>query len=80
MLLRSLPLFAALLLVGSAMGQTKGKNKNKDKNTAEGPHKDLYLPVECHVTANGGPTDQITPPSGRHCQKSSSSAKLAKST
>ncbi len=60
MLLRSLPLFAALLLVGSAMGQTKGKNKNKDKNTAEGPHKDLYLPVECHVTANGGPTDQIT--------------------
>ena len=60
MRLRSIPFLAALLLVGSAMGQTKGKNKNKDKNTAEGPHKDLYLPVECHVTANGGPTDLIT--------------------
>jgi hypothetical protein len=60
MLLRSLPLLAALLLVGSVMGQNKGKNKNKDKNTGEGPHKDLYLPVECLITANGGSTDKIT--------------------
>lgn len=58
MLIRSIPFMAALLLVGTAMGQTKGKNKNK--NNAEGPHKDLFLPVECHVTANGGPTDNVT--------------------
>lgn len=59
MLIRSLPFMAALLLVGSAMGQTKGKNKNKGTHTPEGPHKEMYLPVECHVTANGGPTDKV---------------------
>lgn len=56
MRLRILPFYVAVLLTGSAFGQQKGKNKN----SPEGPHKDLYLPVECNVTANGGPTDNIT--------------------
>ncbi len=60
MLLRILPLCAALSLIGSANAQSKSKNKNKDRNTQEGPHSEMYLPVECHVTANGGPTDMIT--------------------
>lgn len=60
MLLRILPLCAALSLVGNANAQNKSKNKNKDRHTQEGPHKEMYLPVECHVTANGGPTDMIT--------------------
>ncbi len=59
MRLRILPFYMALLLTGSAMGQHKSKNKNKG-NDLEGPHKDLYLPVECLVTANGGPTDNVT--------------------
>lgn len=56
MRLRALPFYAALLIAGSAMGQHKSKNKK----SPEGPHQDLYLPVECLVTANGGPTDLIT--------------------
>ncbi len=58
MLIRTLPVVAALLLASCVMGQNK--NKNKSSNGPDGPHKELYLPVECHVTANGGPTDNIT--------------------
>lgn len=52
--LRTLPFFAALLLAGSVFAQKKGKNSQ------QGSHADIYLPVECNVTANGGPTDLIT--------------------
>lgn len=60
MLIRILPFIAAFLLAGSALGQKQGKNKNKGNGGPEGPHQEMYLPVECHVTANGGPTDKIT--------------------
>ncbi len=60
MLIRLLPLMAALLLVGSALGQTKGKKKDKANSAPDGPHKEMYLPIECVVTTNGGPTDMVT--------------------
>ena len=59
MVSRTLPLMIALLLVGSATAQNKSKKKPKP-GTLDGPHKEMYLPIECHVTANGGPTDMIT--------------------
>ena len=56
MRLRAFPFYAALLITGTAVGQ----HKSKEKKGPDGPHADLYLPVECNVTANGGPTDMIT--------------------
>lgn len=60
MLLRSLPILVAMLLACSVQGQQKSKGRKKGGGTPDGPHKEMYLPVECHVTANGGPTDMIT--------------------
>ncbi len=60
MLTRTLPLVAALLIASSVLGQHKSKGKKKGIGAPDGPHKEMYLPVECHVTANGGPTDMIT--------------------
>jgi hypothetical protein len=57
---RTLPFIVALLLVCNAVAQNKGKNKRKAAGAPDGPHKEMYLPIECHVTANGGPTDMVT--------------------
>lgn len=58
MKVRPFAVIAALLSVCVASAQKKSKLKGDGAPT--GPHAELYLPVECLVTVNSGPTDQVS--------------------
>ena len=66
MRLRALPLCRPLLIAGSIMGQ----HKRQEQEESGRPAPDLYLPVECLITANGGlPTSRS--PSSRTMRRRS---------